>query len=371
MRSLISTLTATVAVGILAACSGNAGSPSAALPSTTAQGRFVSLTPLNKQAAGHPNPDTTSNLYVADETGNEVTVYDHTLSLLSSQTITGLSSPDSLAFDSSGVLYVSNRTANDIARYTGTVPKPLIKSTSKCPIKDPVAVAVGSAGNIYLANDGNNTVNIYNSDGTCTQVLGSQQGIGKPQALAFNSSGALFVANGATSENPLGTVTEYTGFPPDKVLAATIATDIDNPKALAFDTADNLYVANDVKTGTVWEYSAPGYSPLKQWGAGDFSYPNALVFDLSGNLCVSSGGNNKVFCFTPGGGIYKIIGLTSKSEIKHPVSLAIGPVTGWLSVANDFSPGSVTRYCPANTCTTPTYRTSNGIQGPVSIVFGP
>jgi sugar lactone lactonase YvrE len=370
LRSLISTLTATVAVGFLAACAGNAGSPSAALPST-GQGRFVSLTPLQKQAAGHVSPDTSYNLFVADETGNAVTVYDHTLTLLSGQTITGLHGPNSLAFDSSGDVYVSNGSANNVTRYFGTTLNLTISSSAKCPIKDPVAVAVGAAGNIFLANAGNNTVNIYNSDGTCSQVLTSQQGIGKPQALAFDISDNLWVANGGTGSHPLGTVTEYTGFPPNKVLATTVASDMDNPKALVFDSADNLYVASDVNAGTVWEYTAGAYPPLKQWGAGDFSYPNALVFDQLGNLYVSSGGNNKVFGFTPAGAIYKILGLTSKSDIKHPVSLAIGPATDWLSVANDFTPGSVTRYCPAKTCTTPGYKTSNDVQGPVSIGFGP
>jgi hypothetical protein len=52
LRSVITTLTATVAVGFLAACAGNAGSPSAVLPSTGGQGPFVSLTPLGKQDAG-------------------------------------------------------------------------------------------------------------------------------------------------------------------------------------------------------------------------------------------------------------------------------------------------------------------------------
>jgi hypothetical protein len=370
LRSLITTLTATVAVGFLAACAGNAGSPSAALPSTGGQGRFVSLTPLEKQGAGHVGPDTSYNLFVADETGNDVTVYDHALNLIPSQTITGLHSPDSLAFDSSGNLYVSNATANDVTRYFGTTLNLTISSSGKCPIKDPVAVAVGAAGSIYLANAGNNTVNIYNSDGTCSQVLTTQQGIGKPQAFAFDISDNLWVANGATSSHPLGTVTEYTGFPPNKVLATTIASDMGDPKALAFDSADNLYVAN-YNAGTVWEYTAGTYPPLKQWGIGDFSHPNALVFDHLGNLYVSSGGNNKVFGFTPAAAIYKILGLTSKSAIKDPVGLAIGPDTDWLSVANDFSPGSVTRYCPAKSCIAWNYKTSNGVQGPVSIVFGP
>lgn len=52
MRSLSLALTATVAAGLLAACSGNSGSPSSPIPGTGGQGRFVSLTPLDSRTAG-------------------------------------------------------------------------------------------------------------------------------------------------------------------------------------------------------------------------------------------------------------------------------------------------------------------------------
>lgn len=51
MRYIVSTLTATIAAGLLSACSSNLGAPGSTLPSTGAQGRYVSLTPLGKQAA--------------------------------------------------------------------------------------------------------------------------------------------------------------------------------------------------------------------------------------------------------------------------------------------------------------------------------
>ncbi|MGA8325179.1 MAG: hypothetical protein WB757_03765 [Candidatus Cybelea sp.] len=57
MRFFSSTLTTTIAAGLLAACSGNAGSPSAALPSTGAPGQSASLTPAGKLDVGWVQQD--------------------------------------------------------------------------------------------------------------------------------------------------------------------------------------------------------------------------------------------------------------------------------------------------------------------------
>lgn len=379
MRSFISTIAATVAVGLLAACSGNTGSPSAALPSTGAQGRFVSLTPLDKQGAGLPNPDATPTptpLFVANETGNDVTAYDHDLTPLPALTISGLGGPDSLALDGSNNLYVSNRAANDVSRYSGTTLIQTISSFRNCPIKNPVAVAVDPSGSyIFLASAGATSVNAYYLGGTHCQKLGTN--IGNPQALAYVAkTGALFVASASTTKYPKGTVTEWTGVPPSMTLKNTFTTNIDHPKALASDSLGNVYVANDLKTGTVFEYLAPTYSSSKQWSVGQpfFKSPNALAVDLTGNLYVSSPGNNTVVAVEPPNGatVYK----TLLVGIKNPVSLAIAPTLGWLRVANNYVSGktvkgSVTEYCPASTCTTPSNETESGISGPASLVMGP
>jgi hypothetical protein len=371
MPSIGLTFAATIAVGLLAACSGNAGSPSTTLPSTGGQGRFVSFTPLAKRTAGRFNPDTTTHLYVADEASNAVTSYDHAGNFFF--TINkDVSGPDSLAFDSSLNLYVSNLTGNDVTRYPEFENSPnltITGATTECPIEKPTAVAVGSADNSYIANSGNNSVAIFDQTGGWAQCLSSSDGIQNPQALAFDSKGNLYVANGATSSNN-GSVTVYSGSPPNRKLFETITTNIDNPKALAIDKSDNLYVANDVTDGSVWEYPA-GKAPI-QWGTGyHLRNPNALVFDLRGDLCVSDPGENEVLCFEKPTIPYRILERKA-GHINNPVSLAIGPGEGWLRVANDVGTnGSVTEYCPVSSCTSPNYTMTKNIHGPDYLTFGP
>ena len=61
-------------------------------------------------------------------------------------------------------------------------------------------------------------------------------GLNGPDALAFDSSGNLYVANGDGT-----TVSE---FAPGSTTPTATLTGLNDPEALAFDSSGNLYVAN-------------------------------------------------------------------------------------------------------------------------------
>ena len=65
----------------------------------------------------------------------------------------------------------------------------------------PAALAFDSSGNLYVINAGNNTVSIVTPDGVVSTFVSS--GLDQPNGLAFDSSGNLYVANAGN-----GTVTE-------------------------------------------------------------------------------------------------------------------------------------------------------------------
>src|SRR5262249_7516823 len=80
-------------------------------------------------------------------------------------------------------------------------------STSVAPfassaVSYPSALAFDSAGNLYVANQGNGTVSQYSSTGTLINAS-YVSGLSGPTALAFDAAGNLYVAAGS------GTVSQY------------------------------------------------------------------------------------------------------------------------------------------------------------------
>jgi hypothetical protein len=64
----------------------------------------------------------------------------------------------------------------------------------------PIAVALDSSGNIYVANSQGNSVTVYGPNANGNQppirvISGSSTGIVLPQGLAFDASGNLYVTN--------------------------------------------------------------------------------------------------------------------------------------------------------------------------------
>src|SRR5262249_29543843 len=95
------------------------------------------------------------------------------------------------------------------------------------------------------------------------------------------------------------------------------------PKALAFDSTGNLYVANF--DGTIIKVSTSGVAPFVYASP----YPNALACDSSGNLYVANGNNNNtVSVFTPSGAL-----LWTLTRFSGPRALAFDSY-GDLFVAN-------------------------------------
>ena len=64
-------------------------------------------------------------------------------------------------------------------------------------MSDPVALAFDSSGNLYVANQDGNTVSKFAPGSTTASA--TLTGLNRPDALAFDSSGNLYVANVATA----------------------------------------------------------------------------------------------------------------------------------------------------------------------------
>jgi sugar lactone lactonase YvrE len=217
---------------------------------------------------------------------------------------TGLD-PWGVASDSNGNIYVAMRSQSEVVEYDAGSTTPHLVfgqstvnggacnqggSPSATTICFPYAVAVDAADNLYVADQGNNRVLVYN-----TPLNGSS---GEPGA------------GDTTADLVIGQSGFTTG------VSDTTATALRQPHGLAVDGHGNLYVA-DTFNHRVTEYDAPlstgeaatlvigqpdatssGCNRGGAVGAGTLCNPTGAAIDPSGNLYVYDADNDRIVAYT-------------------------------------------------------------------------
>ena len=218
-----------VSIAFLGACSSGAGSAPSSATESVEPATIVEALDVGPPTSG-------SHLYVVNDGGNTVTVYNANSDTVLRTISQGLVVPFSLAFDSSGNLYVANN--RNVTEY-GAGTSSLIETISNG-IGNPSKLVFDHSGNLFVANLGNpsiggNAVTEYAPGGTSPRRT-ITQGIDQPRYLTFDSKGNLYVANTGNSS-----VTVYAGG--KSRLSRTITDGIQKPTVLALDASRNLYVA--------------------------------------------------------------------------------------------------------------------------------
>lgn len=199
----------------------------------------------------------------------------------------GLVNPVYMAVGSGGNLYVANREGG----VTGTIDQfdpagHLSLFTSA--LDFPGGVAFDKQGNLYCAMVGNNTIEKFNSAGQGTLFA---SGLDGPLPLAFDAAGNLYACNQNDSTiikfNSAGQGTFF-------------ANSGQYGDGLAFDRNGNLFVAN-FGDNTIQEITPNGVSSIFANVNSGVNAPINLAFDEAGNLFVLNAGNNSIEEFDPSG----------------------------------------------------------------------
>ncbi len=203
---------------------------------------------------------------------------------------------------------------------------------------DPTGLAMDAAGNIYIADNANNTIRKLSADGQVTTiaglagVAGSADGSGAnalfdgPSGIVIAPNGYLYVTDTGNdtirSVSTSGVVTTIAGSPGQ--LGTTNAVGslarFSSPLGIAVDATGLLYVADSgnheirliTTTGSVTTFV--GFATV--WGSADgtgtnamFNGPVGLAFDSSANLFVSDSANHTIRKITPAGVVTTFAGL--------------------------------------------------------------
>ncbi len=243
---------------------------------------------------------------------------------LSSATFYG---PKGMGFDAAGNAYVADMGNNVIRKITPAGVVSTFAGTGTAGYLDGVAsvamfngpqgVAVDGAGNVYVADRGNNTIRKITPDGTVTSVAGypGSPGLGYtdntgalakfnyPIAIAINAAGTkLYIAD--LKNNAIRVVTPADGVATTLAGSPVQTEVVGEPTGLVLDGAGNVFVAD--QTGRVIEitpnnglYTIAG--SLKNAGyvngagsAARFNSPQGITIDAAGNLYVADFGNNVI-----------------------------------------------------------------------------
>jgi trimeric autotransporter adhesin len=196
------------------------------------------------------------------------------------------------------------------------------------PLNQPEAVAIDGAGNLYIADTGNNQIlRIEVATGTMTIVAangmllsGAGSLLSQPAAVLVDPHGNLYIADTGNHlvryvRMDTGIITIVAGnpastpFDPRNIGDGGPATraDLDSPSALALDGAGNLYIAdsddNRVRevfstTGMISTVAGTGVAgylgdniPAAQ---AELNHSNGIAVDSAGNLYIADSGNNLI-----------------------------------------------------------------------------
>jgi hypothetical protein len=217
--------------------------------------------------------------------------------------------PSGVTLDGAGNLYIADTLHNRIRMVCASTTSVIIAGTS-CPIpgtgiimtiagngaagyggdggpasaatlSSPSSVALDGAGNLYIADAGNNVIRMISS------------ATGKIATVAGNGTA---------------------GYGGDRDLATSASTELNDPHGVTFDAYGNLYIADTYNQRirmvavpvppaiagiitTVAGNGTAGYNPTDDGGvatAAELNFPDAVAFDVLGNWYIADSQNNRI-----------------------------------------------------------------------------
>ncbi len=236
----------------------------------------------------------------------------------------------------------------------------------------PNGVAVDASGNVYVADTLNSTIRKMTAAGVVTTLAGnasnrgSTDGTGSaalfryPQGVAADTKGNVYVAD-TTSHTirkitSAGVVTTVAGRPlePGSNDGTGTAALFNYPYGVAVDANDNVYVA-DRNNHTIRQINSVGVVSTLAGGAGSsgsmdgggsaarFNSPSGIAVDTLGNVYVADTGNQLIRKITSAGAVTTLVGsagisgsadgIGSAARFNAPSSVAVD-ASGKLYVAD-------------------------------------
>lgn len=320
-------------------------------------------TPPTYQDAGLAN-DNAGNIYVAASGAIDKIAPDGAISNVLN--VAGLRSP-AIAVDKLGNMFVLPQSAYNNGETAFTIemitPAGIVSTLAgangnvgstdgkgaAAEFNNPRGIAVDTAGNVIVADFGNDTIRNITSAGVVSTLAGvapapgSADGVGAaasfnaPQGMASDSSGNLYVADSGNNTirviSPSGAVKTLAGSTgvTGNADGSGGAASFNLPMGVAVDGAGNAYVS-DTRNCTIRKITPAGATTTLAGQAGmcgnadgtgaiaRFNNPQGMAIDCSGNILVADTGNNAIRKVTATGDVTTLTATTTSLVLPYDVT---------------------------------------------------
>lgn len=273
-----------------------------------------------------PKTNATDTVYTVAGTGSAGTANG-------TGTAASFTFPSSIVFAGNGVMVIGDFgnslirslavSSGAVGTIAGTGTEGLVNGpVTAAEFNGPANIALDASGNLFIADEQNNVIREITTTGNVTTVAGNgiagytdgpaaSAQFNSPEAMAFDNSGNLYVADDHNhairkinlTTNAVSTYagTGVAGFANGAVASATF----NEPYGLAKDISGNLYVTDvlnncirkiDLSSGMVSTYAGTGTQGMTNGAAATatFYHPLGCTFDSGNNLYVADSYNNVI-----------------------------------------------------------------------------
>ncbi len=203
---------------------------------------------------------------------------------------------------------------------------------------NPYGVASDLAGNVYVADMGNNLIRKIDASGNVTTLAGNgiagyadgtgtSSSFNSPRSVATDALGNVFVADAGNNRirkiDPTGQVTTFAGT--GAYGYYTPGNDFYLPSGVATDLAGNVYVADTynnrirkiTSTGQISTLAGSGSTGILNGTgiAATFNSPTGVTVDAAGNVYVSDSGNQTIRKIDPNAQVTTLAGNKTQGNI--------------------------------------------------------